>query len=141
MCWYFFFQKIQKRFYQLRDLKIHIRIVFNGIGGKIEEDESAIDAAIRETKEETNINLNSPKLFITYTYPKSNSINSQTTLNVVYDFVDVVNVKENEEGVYKWKNISCALDFNNRELAGFANISQFIKEIYDLENIEKFYEK
>lgn len=49
-------------------------------------------------------------------------------------------VKSNYEGIYEWKDIEFALDFNNKELAGLANISQFVKEIFDIERIKKFYE-
>ena len=50
-------------------------------------------------------------------------------MNVLYDFVDEVEVETNEEGIYEWKNVEFAWDFNNKELSGFANISQFIKKI------------
>ena len=112
---------------------------WNGIGGKLENDETPIEAAIRECKEETNIELINPKLFITYQYPLSNPLNSGTILNVVYDFIDEIEIQDNEEGHYEWRNIEFALDFNNQEIAGFSNLAQFIKEIYDLEGIKKFY--
>ena len=38
------------------------------------------------------------------------------------------------------EDIEFALDFNNKELAGLANISQFVKEIFDIEGIKKFYD-
>ena len=60
-------------------------------------------------------------------------------MNVLYDFVDEVEVETNEEGIYEWKNVEFAWDFNNKELAGFANISQFIIGIFDLEEIKKFF--
>lgn len=112
---------------------------WNGIGGKIEEAETEIEAAVRECKEETGIDMNNPKLFITYKYPINDTVNSGTTLNVIYDFVDEIEVEQNYEGVYEWKDIEFALDFNNKEIAGFANVGQFIKEIYDMEGIKKFY--
>ena len=113
---------------------------WNGIGGKIENGETEIEAAIRECKEETNIDMLNPKLFITYIYPSHNESNSGTNLSVVYDFIDMVDVVENYEGTYEWKDIEFALDFNNKEIAGLSNVAQFIKEIYDLEGIKKFYE-
>ena len=63
-----------------------------------------------------------------------------TNLSVLYDFIDEVTVKQNYEGIYEWKDIKFALDFNNKKLAGLANISQFINEIFDIEDIQKFYE-
>jgi len=112
---------------------------WNGIGGKLEVAETPIEAAIRECKEETNIDLKEPKHFITYQYPDDNPINSGTILHVVYDFIDMVDVSDNEEGHYEWKNIDFVLDFSNQEIAGFSNVSQFVKEIFDLEGIQKFY--
>ncbi|MNL69113.1 hypothetical protein D3C87_1939300 [compost metagenome] len=53
--------------------------------------------------------------------------------------MSVVQVKSNYEGFYEWKDIKFAMDFNNKEIAGFSNVSQMIKEIFDRENIEKFY--
>lgn len=67
-------------------------------------------------------------------------LNKETNLSVLYDFIDEVSVKSNYEGIYEWKDIEFALDFNNKELAGFANISQFVKEIFDIEGIKKFYD-
>lgn len=113
---------------------------WNGVGGKIEDNETEIEAAIRECKEETGINLKDPKLLVTYKYPENNSINSNITLNVIYSSQKMVEVKSNEEGTYEWKDIEFASDFNSKEIAGFSNLGQFIKEILDLEGIKKFYE-
>lgn len=135
----FLFTKDYKKILLMKRKKEPYKNCWNGVGGKIEENETEIEAAIRECKEETGIELKNPKLFITYKYPKSNSINSGTTLNVLYDFVEEIKISENYEGTYEWKDIKFAMDFNNKEMAGFSNISQFIKEIFDLENITKFY--
>lgn len=95
---------------------------------------------VRECYEETGIKLNNPKLLMTYIYPETNKMNKGTNLSVLYDFIDEVPLKPNYEGMYEWKDIKFALDFNNKSLAGLANISQFIKEIFDIEDIQKFYE-
>ncbi|MDO5394313.1 MAG: NUDIX domain-containing protein, partial [Mycoplasmatota bacterium] len=58
---------------------------WNGIGGKIEENETPIMAAKRECMEETNISLIDPKLLVTLVYPFENVLNSNTHLNVIYD--------------------------------------------------------
>lgn len=113
---------------------------WNGIGGKIEENETPIEAAIRECKEETGIIISKPKLLVTYVYPKENALNSNTRLNVLYDFVDKLEVTDNLEGHYEWKNVEFVMDSNNKEIAGLSNLNQFVKEIFDLENIKKFYE-
>lgn len=113
---------------------------WNGIGGKIEENETPLEAAKRECMEETNIVLENPRLLVTYVYPESNIINSNTHLNVIYDFVKEVEVKDNYEGHYEWKDIDFVMDTYNQEIAGLSNLNQFVKEIFDLENIKKFYE-
>ena len=112
---------------------------WNGIGGKIEEGETPIDAARRECMEETNISMNNPKLLVTYVYPEDNPMNSNTRLNVIYDSVNETSVNDNEEGHYEWKDVNFALDFNSKEIAGCSNLAQMIKEIYDIEDIKKFY--
>lgn len=136
----FLFTKDYKKVLMVKRNKLPYKNCWNGIGGKIEGNETEIQATIRECYEETNIKLSAPKMFMTCTYPETNQMNKGTELNVLYDFVDEVVVKSNGEGVYEWKDVQFALDFNNKELAGFANISQFIKEIFDLEKIKKFYE-
>ena len=135
----FLFTKDYKKVLMIKRNKPPYKDCWNGIGGKVEENETEIQAAIRECHEETGIKLDNPKLFITYIYPETNEMNKGTNLSVLYDFVDEVAVKPNYEGIYEWKDSSFALDFNNKELAGLANISQFVKEIFDIEGIKKFY--
>ena len=113
--------------------------LYNGIGGKIEQNESVIEATIRECKEETNILISSPKLLVTCIYPKSVNSDEEKEMSVLYDCVDEINVLENYEGVFEWKDINFALDFNNKQIAGLSNLAQFIKEILDIEGIVKFY--
>lgn len=136
----FLFTKDYKKVLMVKRNKPPYKNCWNGIGGKIEENETEIQATIRECYEETEIKLDNPKLFITYIYPETNQMNKGTNLSVLYNFIDEVQVKSNYEGIYEWKDINFALDFNNKELAGLANISQFIKEIFDIEGIKKFYE-
>lgn len=136
----FLFTKDYKKVLMVKRNKPPYKNCWNGIGGKIEKNETEIQATIRECYEETEIKLDNPKLFITCIYPETNQMNKETNLSVLYDFIDEVPVKSNYEGIYEWKDINFALDFNNKELAGLANISQFIKEIFDIEGIKKFYE-
>lgn len=114
--------------------------LYNGIGGKIEEGETAIQAAIRECMEETSIKLENPKLLVTYHYSESVNINTNVELNVIYATHEKVNVEPNEEGEYSWENMDFVMDFNNKLLAGYANVSQMIREARINENLDKFYE-
>ena len=136
----FLFTKDYKKVLMVKRNKPPYKNCWNGIGGKIEENETEIQATIRECYEETEIKLDNPKLFITYIYPETNQMNKGTNLSVLYDFIDEVQVKSNYEGIYEWKDINFAFDYNNKEIAGLANISQFIKEKFDIEGIKKFYE-
>lgn len=113
--------------------------LWNGIGGKIEVGETPIEAAIRECKEETGLEMINPKLLVTYVYPETNPVNSNTHLSVIYDFIEIEEVEDNYEGHYEWKDVNFALDFNSKEIAGCSNLAQMIKEIYDIEDIKKFY--
>ena len=136
----FLFTKDHKKVLMVKRNKPPYKDCWNGIGGKIEENETEIQAAIRECYEETGIRLNNPKLLITYLYPETHKTNKATHLSVLYHIIDAVPIKPHYEGIYEWKNIEFALDFNNKSLAGLANISQFVKEIFDIEDIQKFYE-
>ena len=119
--------------------KLPYKNCWNGIGGKIEENETEIQATIRECYEETGIQLNNPKLLVTCICTETGKMDNATNLSVLYGFIEEVPVKSNYEGMYEWKDIKFALDFNNKNLAGLANISQFVKEIFDIEDIKKFY--
>lgn len=114
---------------------------WNGIGGKIENGETPIEAAIRETLEETGIHMNNPKLLVTCVYPIENNQNSGTKLNVIYDCVDDIDIDDNREGHYEWKNIDFVMNSYDNKIAGFSNLNQFVKEIFDLENVKKFYDR
>ena len=86
------------------------------------------------------ISIINPKLLVTYVYPETNVLNSNTKLNVIYDCVDEVSVSDNDEGHYEWKNTHFVMNQNDKEIAGLSNLNQFVKEILDLENIKKFYD-
>ena len=62
--------------------------LYNGIGGKIENNETVIEATIRECKEETNIHISNPKLLVTCTYPKSINAFIKFRMNLLlYSFI------------------------------------------------------
>ena len=128
-----------KKVLMIKRNKMPYKDKWNGVGGKIEHGETPVEACIRECKEETGLSINNPKELLTYVYPESNPDNPGTYMTVLYDFIDEVKVDGNDEGTYEWKDISFAYDFNNKDLAGHANISQMIKEILNIENIKKFY--
>ena len=96
----FLFTKDFKKVLMVKRNKPPYKNCWNGIGGKIEENETQIQAAIRECYEETGIELKHPQLLVTYIYPETNIRNKGTHLSVVYDCIDEVSVKPNYEGIY-----------------------------------------
>lgn len=116
--------------------------LYNGIGGKIEENESVFECCMRETMEEINVDLFDPKLLVTCTYPESNKShkNSNIELNVMYDIIQESDFEENEEGTFEWLPIDFVLDTNNKLIAGYGNVGLFAREILGLENKYDFYE-
>lgn len=133
------FTKDYKKVLLIKRKKKPFANLYNGIGGKIGQNESVKEATIRECIEETNIKIKNPKLLITSIYPKSVNADEEKEMSVLYDTLKEVDVKENYEGTFEWKPIEFALDFYNKEIAGLSNLAQFIKEILDIEGIKKFY--
>lgn len=111
---------------------------WNGIGGKLQPGETALAATIRECQEETGFTLPHPRLLATYLYPES-AITRCHELHITYDFVEKFPVQDNREGHYEWKPTSFIMDAMSPEIAGFSNLNQFVKEIFDLEGLHKFY--
>lgn len=60
------------------------------------------------------ISIINPKLLVTYVYPETNVLNSNTKLNAIYDCVDEVSVSDNDEGHYEWKNTDFVMNPNNK---------------------------
>ena len=88
--------------------------LYNGIGGKIEENETIQEATIRECMEETKIVIDNPKLLVTCRYPKSINSEEEKEMHVLYDCTEEKEVEETYEGTFEWKNIEFAQDFNNK---------------------------
>ncbi len=133
------FTKDYKKILLIKRKKKPFKDLYNGIGGKIENNETAQEATIRECYEESKIQIENPKLLVTCKYPISVNSDEEKEMHVLYDFADEVEVKETYEGTFEWKNIEFALDFYNKEIAGLSNLAQFVKEILDIEGIKKFY--
>lgn len=112
----------------------------NGFGGKIEDGETIIDGAIRETIEETNIKIEKLKHILTVTYPENLDENKAgSELNVLYGIHDEVKVEDNREGTFDWYKVEYVMDYNNKEFAGYANIALFVREILIEEGKILFY--
>ncbi|MGD9901637.1 MAG: NUDIX domain-containing protein [Spirochaetales bacterium] len=101
--------------------------MFNGLGGKLELNESAKDACIREIWEESNekINLTDPYHLATIFFPNKNT--EPITLHAFYDIIDEVDLGTNREGEAHWKPVEFLLDFNNKSLVGYGNLPYFCR--------------
>jgi 8-oxo-dGTP pyrophosphatase MutT (NUDIX family) len=107
----------------------------NGIGGKIEEGETIIEGSIREIKEEVGLDITDVKHFMKLEY-----IDPYVELNILYASIEnVVKIQDNLEGSYDFYDVNYAMDFENKEFAGYANITVFIREILIKENRLTFY--
>lgn len=112
----------------------------NGFGGKIEAGETILEGAIRETKEETGLDINEYKHLLTLNYPE-NLLTGENgaELNILYGIHSEIEVEENREGSFEWYDVNFAMDFNNKEFAGNANIALFVREALLKENKITFY--
>ena len=99
--------------------------MFNGLGGKLELNETPKEACIREIFEESNgkIKLNNPMHLASITFPHEEPI----YLHAFCDVIDEVDLGENAEGKAYWKPIEFLLDFNNELLVGYGNLPYFGK--------------
>jgi 8-oxo-dGTP diphosphatase len=110
--------------------------MFNGLGGKLEQGETAKDACIREIFEESNekIKLTNPFHLATLTFPHQETIN----LHAFYDVVDEVELGKNQEGEAHWKPVEFLLDFKNDLLVGYGNLPYLCKLALTFETTSEF---
>lgn len=104
--------------------------LWNGVGGKIEINESAYDGVIRETFEETGIKLEEA-VFAGNVIWKSN--NGESGMHVfIADLPKGSSIHtpvKMEEGVLDWKEIDWIVDPDNRGVV--SNISLFLPKILE----------
>jgi|LGOV01.1.fsa_nt_gb 8-oxo-dGTP diphosphatase len=99
--------------------------MFNGLGGKLEPNETAKESCIREIWEESSelITLTDPTHLATIHFPHEEPI----TLHAFYDVIDEITLPTNREGVAHWLPIDFLLDFNNNNIVGYGNLPYFCK--------------
>lgn len=111
---------------------------WNGVGGKRKDNEAAIDAIIREIKEETNLTINKGQIIdkgiVTWNSYDENGTGLHVYLvNLDNDFFYQTPIPTNE-GILDWKKISWVANYNNYGVCD--NIPYFINYVI---NDEKRY--
>ena len=111
----------------------------NGVGGKIEANESIDEAMRRETFEETDIlekHIDKFEYMFTINYSYGVELNVYyLVLNNKYSKKDSIDTRE---GILVWKDIICEslFDSTKTDVAGEGNIAYFIKYALNREGIE-----
>ncbi|HEX7042728.1 MAG TPA: NUDIX domain-containing protein [Patescibacteria group bacterium] len=104
---------------------------WNGLGGKIEENENPDDAAIREMIEETGFeSLDGSMEFrgiVTWGVLNNNKKQGMYAYFFNYPEKLLFNQKDTREGLLEWKNLDWILGKNNEEVA--KNLKYFLPEM------------
>lgn len=87
--------------------------------GKVEDNETFLDAALRETYEETNLDLSDSSSFKIHTLP---SVNYSHKKKMIYPFLFL----EKEDSSFDWDSIELKCNSNvPKERGGFPEIDDF----------------
>lgn len=104
---------------------------WNGVGGKIESNETPLESAIREVYEETNIKINESQIKYKGVVTWNESISKVGGLHLYLAEVNVdfkyETPKVVTEGILDWKDISWIGDFDNYGVCD--NIPFFIDDV------------
>jgi 8-oxo-dGTP diphosphatase len=113
---------------------------WNGVGGKLNENETPIDCIIREVFEETDILLSQNQIFdkgyLTWNLFDANGKGLHLYLILVDDHFIYQTPKKTNEGILDWKKIDWILDENNYGIAH--NIPHFLNTLIN-DNIRYAY--
>lgn len=111
--------------------------MWNGVGGKVERNESPYDGIIRETLEETGIRLNKP-LFAGNVTWKSNRGDSGMHVFIA-DLPKIININtpiSTREGILEWKSIDWILNLGNSGIVD--NIKIYLPKMLNKENLLEY---
>lgn len=114
---------------------------WNGVGGKIQEDESALTGMIREIKEETGIDVIGSQIqskgILTWDY--FNAIGNGLHIFLIELHSDFVfeSPLQTREGILDWKKIDWIIDFNNSGVAD--NIPYFLPSVLNEREIYHYH--
>jgi 8-oxo-dGTP diphosphatase len=113
---------------------------WNGVGGKIECNETPIECAIREVKEETNISINTIyyRGILSWKDYKGNN-DSLYLFHSKVEQKDFDEIKHTNEGILSWKRIKWILDPDNFGIVH--NVKDYLENVlYNNRLFEYHYE-
>lgn len=102
---------------------------WNGIGGKLEENESPRDSVLREIEEETQISSYdiSFKGLVTWTVDNDKVGGMYIYLAVLDDDFEYPTPVKTDEGILDWKEVDWIMDPNNLGIA--KNVPRFLEKV------------
>ncbi|MFZ3579738.1 NUDIX hydrolase [Virgibacillus sp. DJP39] len=110
--------------------------LWNGVGGKIEENETPYEGVIRETFEETAIQLDSVTYKGNVIFKDKDEIEDNEGMYVfIADLPDEAHIAtplHTDEGILEWKSIDWILDDDNRGV--ISNLKKYLPRILEDDN-------
>lgn len=110
--------------------------MWNGVGGKIEDNETPYEGVIRETFEETGIQLHSATYKGNVIFKDKDELENSDGMYVfLADLPDEVHIDTpltTDEGILEWKSIDWILDDNNRGV--ISNLKRYLPRLLKDEN-------
>jgi 8-oxo-dGTP diphosphatase len=104
---------------------------WNGVGGKIQNDESPLECIIREIREETNIIVHPNQIIdkgiLTWTHFDANGNGLHLFMVEVDEDLEYLTPRKTEEGILDWKSIAWINDYENEGIA--KNIPYFLPKL------------
>lgn len=114
---------------------------WNGVGGKIELNETPIDSLIREVLEETGLIVTKANILFKGSVTWNESISSRQGLLLylinVPDSLKYQTPKVTDEGILDWKDISWISNFDNYGVCD--NIPYFINDVLNNDELFEHY--
>ncbi len=104
---------------------------WNGLGGKVKKNESSLDCALRETKEETGLELETLSFCGSFSWSNEDDPNDRGLIACYHGFSKeyLKTPLKYREGILDWKKTSWILNPNNQGIA--KNIPLFINRILE----------